>query len=347
MRFFGVGGWVESSGARLVAAVSVYLISSFIPSALADLPPPTVVSYNGTQVHLAGDVTVRDLLQAQGEPLKEGRLLDVTGAVLKQDAYPPEILVNGRRAQPSTALHEADIVELRGGRDVYEPSIVQTFANAGGNPQFTLGTGSVTVRRGLISKSTIPVETEGKGPPQVALTFDDGPHPDWTPKLLDVLKKEKVKATFFVVGSMAEHYPNLVRREVADGMAVGDHSWTHPHLAGRDHEFVDGQLRRTRDVLKNLGADVSVFRPPYGSYNPSTVAQASSLKMRTIIWSIDPADYRRPSSDTIVRRIMNQLKPGAIILMHDGGGDRSNTVAAVSTLIEQIRKRGYGFSVLR
>src|SRR5581483_11957918 len=344
MRWFGVGGWVESSGARLVAAVSVYLISSFVPSALADLPPPTVVSYNGQQVHLAGDVTVRELLDAQREPLKTGRLLDVTGAVLKADAYPPEILVNGRPATPTTVLHEADIVELRGGRDVYEPSIVQTFADAGGNPQFTLGNGSVTVRRGLVSKSIVPVETEVKSAPQVALTFDDGPHPDWTPKLLDVLKKEKVKATFFAVGSMAEHYPALIRREVADGMAVGDHSWTHPHLAGRDSGFVTGQLAHTRDVLRGLGADVTVFRPPYGSYNASTVQIASALHMRTIIWTIDPSDYRRPSPEVIVRRVMNQLKPGSIILMHDGGGDRSSTVAAVKILIEQIRNRGYAFS---
>jgi peptidoglycan/xylan/chitin deacetylase (PgdA/CDA1 family) len=347
MRLFGVGGWAESSGARLVAAVSVYLISSFIPSALADLPPPTVVSYNGQQVHLAGEVTVAQLLEQQREPMKVGRLLDVTGAVLKANAYPPEIIVNGRPGDPSTVLHESDIVELRGGRDVYEPSIVQTFANSGGNPQFTLGTGSVTVRRGLISKSTIPVETEGKGPPQVALTFDDGPHPDWTPKVLDVLKREKVKATFFLVGTMAQHYPSLVRREVAEGMAVGDHSWTHPHLAGRDPAFVEGQLGHTRDVLKELGADVTVFRPPYGSYNASTVQIATALKMRTVIWAIDPADYRRPSPEVIVRRVMSQLKPGAIILMHDGGGDRSNTVAAVKMLINQIRKRGYGFSVLR
>jgi len=347
MRLFGVGGWVESSGARLVAAVSVYLISSFIPSALADLPPPTVVSYNGQQVHLAGEVSVRELIAAQGEPLKVGRLLDVSGAVIKASAYPPEILVNGEPATSTTVLHENDIVELRGGRDVYEPSIVQTFANAGGNPQYKLGAGSVTVRRGLISKAIIPVETEGAGPPQVALTFDDGPHPDNTPGILDILKKEKIKATFFVVGTMAQRYPDLIRREVADGMAVGDHSWTHPHLAGRDNAFVEGQLAHTRDVLKGLGADVTVFRPPYGSYNASTVSIASALHMRTVIWTIDPTDYRRPSPEVIVRRVMDQLKPGSIILMHDGGGDRSHTVQALKILIEQIRKRGYGFSVLR
>jgi peptidoglycan/xylan/chitin deacetylase (PgdA/CDA1 family) len=238
-------------------------------------------------------------------------------------------------------------VELRGGRDEYEPSVVLTFANAGGNPQFRLGNGTITVRRGLLSKALVPVETSGQGPPQVALTFDDGPNPNSTPRILDELKHAGIKATFFVVGTMARHYPDLVRREVSDGMVVGDHSWTHPHLAGRDAGYVRDQLIRTRDLLKTLGADVTVFRPPYGSYGPATIDIASKLGMRTIIWSIDPADYRKPAPSVIVRRIMSQLKPGSIILMHDGGGDRSRTVSALKMLIEQIRKRGYGFSVLR
>jgi peptidoglycan/xylan/chitin deacetylase (PgdA/CDA1 family) len=239
------------------------------------------------------------------------------------------------------------VVVLDGGRDVYEPSIVETFANAGGNPQYKLGNGVVTVRRGLISKSTVPVAAEGKGPPQVALTFDDGPNPDATPQILDVLRRENVKATFFVVGTMAAAYPKLITREVAEGMSIGDHTWTHPHLAGRDATFVRNQLVETRNTLKPLGADVTVFRPPYGSYTATTVQIAQSLGMRTVIWTIDPADYRKPAPTVIVRRVMNQLKPGAIILMHDGGGDRSRTVAALKMLIQQIRKRGYGFSALR
>ena len=100
-------------------------------------------------------------------------------------------------------------------------------------------------------------------------------------------------------------------------------------------------------MLRGLGADVTVFRPPYGSYNTSTVQLASSLHMRTIIWTVDAIDYRKPSPGVMVRRVMSQLKPGSIILMHDGGGDRSRTVAAVKMLIEQVRKRGYDFSVLR
>jgi peptidoglycan/xylan/chitin deacetylase (PgdA/CDA1 family) len=347
MPLFGVGGRLESSGARLIAAVAVYLVMTFIPTALADLPPPTVVEFNGQQVHMPGSVTVGNVLAQEGVELKVGRLLDVLGSVLKPAAYPPVLSVNGAPATVSTKLDAGDAIELHGGHDEYEPSVVLTFANAGGNPQFRLGNGTITVRRGLLSKALVPVETQGHGPPQVALTFDDGPDPDSTPRILDELKRAGIKATFFVVGSMARRYPELVRREVADGMEVGDHTWTHSHLAGRDTGYVRDQLMRTRDLLKTLGADVTVFRPPYGSYGPGTIDIASTLGMRTVIWSVDPADYRKPAPSVIVRRVMNQLKPGSIILMHDGGGDRSRTVAALKMLIEEIRKRGYGFSVLR
>jgi len=330
-----------------MAAIAVYVVLSFVPSALADLPPPTIVSFQGQNVHLAGPVTAGQFFELQGIQLVVGRFLDVTGAVLKPSAYPPEIVVNGQDATTSTVLGSGDVVELRGGRDVTEPSVLETFANAGGNPQFKLGAGSVTVRRGLVSKSTVPVTTEGEGPPQVALTFDDGPDPRSTPKILDELKHAGIKATFFVVGTMAARYPKLVRREVADGMAVGDHTWSHPHLARQGESYVADQIGRTSRLLRTLGAEVTLFRPPYGSYGPQTVSIASALGMRTVIWTIDPSDYRKPAPGVIVGRIMSRLKPGSIILMHDGGGDRSHTVAAVKILIEQIRKRGYDFSVLR
>ena len=347
MRRSGVRGRVGPSGTRLIAAVSLYVVLSFVPTALADLPPPTVVVLDGHDVHVAGSVTVRQLLELQGVESEPGRLLDVTGATLNAAADPVRLTLNGASVYPSTRLRSGDRVDVRGGRDSYEPSIVQTFADAGGNPQFKLGAGSVTVRRGLISKATIPVETSGKGPPQVALTFDDGPHPDWTPLILDELKRAKVKATFFVVGTMAARYPDLVRREAVEGMAVGNHTWTHARLTGGATSYANGQLSRTNATLRTLGADVSVFRPPYGSYTSDTVSLASSLGLRTIMWTVDSIDYRKPAPSTMVRRVMRQLKPGSIILMHDGGGDRSRTVTAVRLLIEQIKRRGYSFSVLR
>ena len=347
MTWFGVGGRLESPSTRLIAALSLNAVLSVAPSALAELPPPTVVVLKGRDVHLSGAPTVRELLVSQGMRLEAGRLLDISGAALNPAADPVKLIVNGRDAYPSAPLKAGDRVDVHGGRDSYEPSIVQTFANAGGNPQYKLGSGSVTVRRGLISKAIIPVETQGKGPPLVALTFDDGPSPDATPLILDELRRARIKATFFVVGTMAAAYPQLVRREIAEGMTVGNHTWTHARIGARDASFARGQLTHTSELLKTLGAEVTVFRPPYGTYTPETVRVASSLGLRTIMWTVDSIDYRKPAPSTIVRNVMRQLKPGSIILMHDGGGDRSRTVAALRMLIEQIRQRGYGFSVLR
>jgi peptidoglycan/xylan/chitin deacetylase (PgdA/CDA1 family) len=347
MPLFGFGGRLESSGARVLAALTVYLVLVFMPTALADLPPPTIVTFNGQEVHLPGTVTVGQLFSQEGVEIKVGRLFDIQGAVIKADAFPPQIYVNGVPATESTRLGEADRVDLVGGRDDTEPSTVQTFANAGGNPQFKLGAGTITVRRGLVSGAVVPVSTIGEGPPTVALTFDDGPDPRWTPQILDVLKQEGIKATFFVIGRSAERYQRLVRREVADGMVVGDHTWDHPHLAGRDPAYVRGQIARTRDVLRGLHTDVTLFRPPYGSYNATTVSIASELGMRTIIWTVDPTDYRKPPPSVIMHRILSRVGPGSIILMHDGGGDRSRTVAALRMLIPELRKLGYGFGVLR
>jgi peptidoglycan/xylan/chitin deacetylase (PgdA/CDA1 family) len=117
-------------------------------------------------------------------------------------------------------------------------------------------------------------------------------------------------------------------------------------LAHRSDSSAHSELQSTRDLLDSLGAHVTVFRPPYGSYTGSTVSIASSLGMRTVVWSADPADYRRPPVGSIVARVMSQVRPGVIILMHDGGGDRSNTVAAVPIIIDTLRKQGYTFETL-
>jgi peptidoglycan/xylan/chitin deacetylase (PgdA/CDA1 family) len=205
----------------------------------------------------------------------------------------------------------------------------------------------VVVKRGLESGEAEPVAAgPGGGPPAVALTFDDGPHPRWTPLILDVLKAKGVKATFFDLGLMASRYPDLVRREVAEGMSVQNHSWNHPRLAGRLAPFVNAQLVRTRDLLNSLGAHVTAFRPPYASYDASTISVASAAGMRTVVWSEDPSDYRKPPASVIVARVMGAVRPGAIVLMHDGGGDRSQTLAALPVIIDQLRARGFTFATI-
>ncbi len=317
------------------------------PTVAYDFPHPTNVSFNGRAVRMMGHVTMSNLLRREHIHLKLGRLLDVSGGVISSAENLPVVKINGVDAQSTTTLKSGDVIEFHNGQDVTEPSETEYLREGSGNPQFLLGTAAITLKHGLDSGITVPLTSKPvPGPKAVALTFDDGPNPGYTERVLDVLKSKHVHATFFVVGRMANAYPDLVKRELKEGNLVGDHSWSHPMLAHRSDASARDELQHTRDLLRKLGATVTVFRPPYGSYTRSTVSIASSLGLRTVVWSADPSDYRRPPVGTIVARVMSQVRPGTIILMHDGGGDRSNTIAALPIIIDNLRKQGYSFETL-
>jgi len=340
-------GRLSAARQRLIAVASVYLIMVVAPTVAYDFPHPTNVVFNGRQVRMMGHVEMKDLLKVKHIHLKLGRLLDVSGGVISAAENLPVVKINGRDAQSTTTLRSGDVIEFHNGRDVTEPSELEFLREGSGNPQFLLGAAAITLKHGLDSGITIPMSAKPvAGPKSVALTFDDGPNPGFTDRLLDVLKAKHVHATFFDVGRMAAAYPDLVRRELKEGHNVEDHSWSHPMLAHRSDSSARDELQRTRDLLDALGANVTLFRPPYGSYTRSTVDIASSLGMRTVVWSADPSDYRRPPVGTLVARVLSQVHPGVIVLMHDGGGDRSNTIAALPIIIDTLRAQGYTFETL-
>jgi peptidoglycan/xylan/chitin deacetylase (PgdA/CDA1 family) len=179
--------------------------------------------------------------------------------------------------------------------------------------------------------------------PKIALTFDDGPNPTYTPQILSVLHQYGVSATFFVIGQQVQAYPDLVQQEHAMGYIVGNHSWNHPDLTRLAAGDIHTQLGHTSDAIEQAtGVRPSFFRPPYGAYNYQVLLQASNLGLQPILWSVDPQDWNGPpSSDIIIQRVLNMAHNGSIILLHDGGGNRSQTVAALPTIITQLRIRGY------
>jgi peptidoglycan/xylan/chitin deacetylase (PgdA/CDA1 family) len=180
---------------------------------------------------------------------------------------------------------------------------------------------------------------------EVALTFDDGPSPTYTPQILAVLTANGVPATFFLIGNQAATYPSLVHSEAAAGMLVEDHSWSHPDLTTLSAAGVMAQLGDTAQAIdKTLGsAEVTLFRPPYGNVDPSVLAVAAQLHLMAVKWDVDPSDWARPGVSAIVNRVLAQTHNGAIILMHDGGGNRSETVAALPQIFMALRQRGYRF----
>lgn len=179
----------------------------------------------------------------------------------------------------------------------------------------------------------------------VALTFDDGPGP-YTPEVLAILARERVHATFFLVGQQVGPFADLVRREFAAGHVLADHSWNHANLGGGG-PGARGQIRSTARAIRNAtGFTPCLFRPPYGAVGGQLIADARDQGMNTINWNVDPRDWSRPGTGAIYSRIIGQTRRESIILMHDAGGPRSQTVAALPKVIHELRRRGYGFVTL-
>lgn len=186
------------------------------------------------------------------------------------------------------------------------------------------------------------------GAHQVALTFDDGPDPTWTPKILDILKSKNVPAAFFILGQQAENYPAIVRRIVAEGHEFGSHTYTHANLSLAGDQRTRIELDATQRLLQTItGRSTTLFRPPYeADSRPSQLSEvtplvvAQDLGYLTVMESIDPEDWDKPGTDVIVQRVKQQRRNGSIILLHDAGGDRSQTVAALPQIIDYLRARG-------
>jgi peptidoglycan/xylan/chitin deacetylase (PgdA/CDA1 family) len=173
---------------------------------------------------------------------------------------------------------------------------------------------------------------------EVALTFDDGPWTD-TPQFLGALERLQVRATFFMIGEQVGGHSSLLKRELRDGDVLGNHTFTHPFLTRT--AGAAGQLSRTSAAIQAAaGYRPCVFRPPYGDYDSAVVQSARAQGLATILWDVDPSDYKLPGTATIVSRVMAQVHPGSIVLMHDGGGPRTQTLAAVPQIVRALRARG-------
>jgi peptidoglycan/xylan/chitin deacetylase (PgdA/CDA1 family) len=186
----------------------------------------------------------------------------------------------------------------------------------------------------------------------VALTFDDGPNPDATPLILDTLAEKGVPATFFVLGSHAERWPELVRRISQEGHQLGNHGYFHRKLQFKSPFYVSRDIRLGIRAIKRAGAPAPrYFRAPHGFRSPWTTPIASSYGERTIGWSLGVWDSDRPGVDEIVRRTLEGVSPGSIVLLHDGDGynpdgDRMQTAAALPHIIDRLKEQGYEFATL-
>ena len=177
----------------------------------------------------------------------------------------------------------------------------------------------------------------------IALTFDDGPWPKSTAQILDILKNNNIKGTFFVLGQNVKRYPDLTRRIVSEGHSIANHTWHHWYHQ-MNPQVAAYEIANTTDIIfETTGVKSRLFRPPGGIMTNGLVSYAKNNNYAIIMWSSDSIDYSRPTVSKLITNIFTSAKPGGIVLMHDGGGDRTRTVQALPQVINKFRKQGYEF----
>ncbi len=206
------------------------------------------------------------------------------------------------------------------------------------SPEELLAQAAREKRKGLVYDKLARGNPKDKA---IALTFDDGPHPQFTPKLLDILRRENIRATFFVVGEMAEQYPDLVRAERSAGHVIGNHTYHHVNLTKIPVAEVLTEWDACQHVVEAIiGAQMRFCRPPGGDYDDTVIRAAMALGLTTVLWTDDPGDYASPGDTVIRRRVLDRVGNGGIILLHDG---IQQTIDVLPQIIEYLKKKGYRF----
>jgi peptidoglycan/xylan/chitin deacetylase (PgdA/CDA1 family) len=346
------------TGGTAALVVGVGALSAATP---ARPLPAEEVEVNGTRVTVRGDwPVVDDALAAARIVRTDGRLLSAgTGKVLDAHADPENVSLDGRTATGDEPLRHGSRIDVHVGVDRVEPVATRTAPLPGGGlPPVEFGLwnqphpGSQEETFGAVSGEVLSrrvVTAPGPAAPDlshtVALTFDDGPDPHVTPALLDVLQFMNVKATFCVIGYLAQRYPQIVRDIAARGHTLCDHTAHHvEHLDRHPQAEQEAEIQGGFDAIRSItGAAPLFYRAPGGSLSPAIIDAARMRGMRVLGWTVDTKDYLPTPPLVLLLRSLASARPGAVLLMHDGGGDGRNTLAMMGALIRELRARGYAF----
>lgn len=183
----------------------------------------------------------------------------------------------------------------------------------------------------------------------VALTYDDGPYPPYTNQILDILDRYQVKATFFEIGRNIEKHPEIVPMIIARGNELGNHSYSHKDMMFKPREYLLSEIAKTDKLLQELGVkqDSISFRPPWGRRFVVLSYLLSQMHKKLIMWDVDSQDYEKThTAEEIANRVIDNVRSGSIVVMHDGGGDRSKTVAATDMIVKTLQSKGYAFKTV-
>lgn len=334
------------------------------------------VYVNGREARVPYGARVAQALAAAGADLPAGDLIDADGAVLEVGGGNRAwVALNGARCELTDRIGPGDRIEVIPGTPIIESIVVETAETA--QPFEIIGSGSfvkvrspgrpgkVTVKRGLITGKVFE-SAESREPSAmvvarfqyavarklVVLSFDDGPHPVYTPQILEVLRDEGVHAAFFVTGAQVAAYPGILKRIYAEGHEIGNHTYSHTLMESAAECDVLSEIQDTSELVEKLiGSATRWLRPVGGALSAAYVHAAESSGHTLVLWNIDTQDWRAARglgrSDEI-RMCITEPAPanGSVILMHDGGGFRGATVKALKAIIPALREQGYQFCTL-
>jgi peptidoglycan-N-acetylglucosamine deacetylase len=321
---------------------------------------------NGYNVRVVDDPDGREVAGAQFPASGGSDLVDYLSALQKDSDQRLQLVIDSSNGMLDGTLmaagldvHRADPWQLRASDEFGSPTAAELAEIARRSlhelTRLKIETGTLTGRLDELEKGiqeTRPTEMAMTGAghciahgsrreKRLALTFDDGPHPLFTGRVLNVLRRYGVPATFFCVGLHASGHPEVIRRIRDGGHALGNHTWSHPYLPDLSKDGLAEQVTRTARQLPGDGP--ALFRPPYGSRSADILSWLVELGTTTVLWDVEPFDWALPGSDVIAERVLADVRPGSVILLHDGGGDRSQTVAALPSIIERLLGDGYEF----
>lgn len=333
--------------------------------------PKEVITIDGVAVTVPAGSTVGELVESGLVAARPGALLALDGSRLAPEGgYPARIRRNGASVLAGQRVYPDDVITSSHGVDRTEPSLTvrepiqfETRIEGKGPVMRLAQPGSVGVRevsKGRISgvraaeKTVLPaidmvVNRTAPRPAEklIALTFDDGPWPGQTEKVLDILKREGVHATFFMQGGRVKNAPALAKRVAAEGNLVGNHTLGHKQLTIQTPAEANRQIVAGAATIRAAtGVQPTWFRPPYGAIDGDVWKQTRALKLKVALWDIDTEDWRRPGVESIVDNVHRNARAGSIVLMHDGGTNRRQTIAALPKIIRDLKSRGFVFVTL-